>query len=102
MQKWHVLAVCAALLLFGVSLAMAHTAVSGFEYPWRCCSGQDCYEISQMDVEPVSGGWKIKETGEVWPLERVEEPPDGKYHRCSVAGDRGAKTLCLWIPPMGS
>ena len=94
----------ALVLVAGIHGApvQAHEASSGWTYPWRCCSGQDCYEITADDIEKVPGGWRIRATGEVWPDAQTERSPDGLHHRCSVAGDRKQPTICLWIPPEGA
>lgn len=67
-------------------------------YPAYCCSGQDCYEIAQEDVEFVGQGYFIKATGEYFPRDAVPESPDGKFHRCSIGGKREGRTLCIFAP----
>ncbi|MEP9353666.1 hypothetical protein ABLE93_08710 [Xanthobacter sp. KR7-65] len=67
-------------------------------YPAYCCSGQDCYEITQEDVEFAGEGYFIKATGEYFPRTAVPDSPDGKFHRCSVGGKREGRTLCIFAP----
>lgn len=67
-------------------------------YPAYCCSGQDCYEIAQEDVELAGEGYFIKATGEYFPRTAVPDSPDGKFHRCSIGGRREARTLCIFAP----
>ncbi|QRG05882.1 hypothetical protein EZH22_23100 [Xanthobacter dioxanivorans] len=67
-------------------------------YPAYCCSGQDCYEIMQDEVEFAGQGYFIKATGEYFPRDAVPESPDGKFHRCSVGGQKQGRTLCLFAP----
>lgn len=102
------IAVRAITLLFAVPIllwailpqrAWPHDAVTGWQYPYECCSAADCYEITERDVRPVPGGWLIVATGEVRPADKTRQSPDGRYHRCSTAGDPKASTICLFVPP---
>lgn len=93
-------AVVSALLavhLAGVAPAFAHDW-----YPRDCCSGRDCYPVADSDVAWTAGGWLIKATGEVVPHEKARFAPDGRFHRCSVQGKIGERTLCLFVPGLGS
>lgn len=80
------------------ALLVPRTARPHEWYPAYCCSGQDCYEISQEDVEFAGEGYFIKATGEYFPRTAVPESPDGKFHRCSVGGKREGRTLCIFAP----
>ena len=67
-------------------------------YPAYCCSGQDCYEITEADVEVAGEGYFIKATGEYFPRNAIPDSPDGKFHRCSIGGKREGRTLCIFAP----
>lgn len=70
-------------------------------YPPGCCSGKDCYAIPASDVRLVADGWLVIRTNET--IDKRGFSPDGQYHRCSLNGDRDARTICLFIPhPAGS
>lgn len=93
-------------LSLGLSLALAlglaalppRMARAHDWYPAYCCSGQDCYEITEEDVAFVGEGYFIKATGEYIPRTAVPESPDGKFHRCSIGGKKEARTLCIFAP----
>ena len=70
---WLLLA-CAALFVlawyFLASTASAHDAPTGWTYPYSCCSGQDCREVTsgpQGRVRETPQGYQIASTGEVMP-----------------------------------
>lgn len=95
------LARAALKLVFAGCLVTWPFQRAGFAHEWYpayCCSGQDCYEISQEDVELAGEGYFIKATGEYFPRNAVPESPDGKFHRCSIGGKREARTLCIFAP----
>lgn len=77
-------------------------------YPVECCSGLDCAPVSgDVDVTATKGGWRINATGEVLPFgdPRVRQTPaeaHDAYHRCSVSGNVMGRTICLFVPPVGS
>ena len=104
---WLLLA-CAALFVlawyFLASTASAHDAPTGWTYPYSCCSGQDCREVTsgpQGRVRETPQGYQIASTGEVIPYGdiRVKDSPDGAFHWCSVAGAEDTRTICLFVPP---
>ena len=100
----------AAILAAASFLFFAQPALSHDWYPHQCCSGGDCYAISQSDVEALpDGSWEVKETGEIFAapnatsMRKVKFSPDGRYHRCSFNHDIKATSICLFIPlPNGS
>ncbi|MEO5755290.1 MAG: hypothetical protein ABIQ51_00390 [Mesorhizobium sp.] len=73
----------------------------GWTYPYSCCSGYDCREVSQTSISERPDGYVIKGTGEVvaYSDKRIKDSPDGEYHWCSVAGSNDGKTICLFVPP---
>ncbi|MER8639041.1 hypothetical protein [Mesorhizobium sp. M0954] len=87
--------------------ALAHDArptaamPQGWSYPFSCCSGYDCREVSQTSISERPEGYVIKGTGEVvaYSDKRIKNSPDGEYHWCSVAGANDGKTICLFVPP---
>ena len=98
----------AATALAAISLpAAAHDAQptaakpQGWKYPFSCCSGFDCREVSSKQVSEKPEGYVIKGTGEVvtYTDARLKDSPDGEYHWCSVAGADDSRTICLFVPP---
>ncbi|CCV13468.1 hypothetical protein [Mesorhizobium sp. STM 4661] len=101
-----VVALTAATITFASS-ALAHDAKptaampQGWSYPFSCCSGYDCREVSQTSISERPEGYVIKGTGEVvaYSDARIKNSPDGEYHWCSVAGANDGRTICLFVPP---
>jgi hypothetical protein len=95
--------------LLGAMPAAAHDATptaakpSGWSYPFSCCSGYDCREVSQSSIGERPEGYVIEGTGEVLSYQdtRLKDSPDGEYHWCSVAGADNSRTICLFVPPKG-
>ena len=89
--------------------AAAHDAMptaaqpNGWTYPFACCSGYDCREVSDKAISERPEGYVIKGTGEIvgYSDARVKQSPDGEYHWCSVAGSNEGRTICLFVPPRG-
>ena len=87
--------------------AHAHDAVptsakpQGWSYPFACCSGYDCREVSAKAISERPEGYVIKGTGEVvaYSDTRLKDSPDGEYHWCSVSGADDSRTICLFVPP---
>ena len=73
----------------------------GWSYPFSCCSGYDCREVSSRQISEKPEGYVIKGTGEVvaYSDARLKNSPDGEYHWCSVAGADDSRTICLFVPP---
>lgn len=87
--------------------AGAHEAPSGWSYDRACCADYDCRMIEDDAVEVTPEGWRVKATGEVFAFNdrKVRSSPDGSFHRCSHAFARPEapdKTICLYVPGMGS
>ena len=67
-------------------------------YPWECCSGIDCAEISADRVSVSAGGYMVDGKFTV-PYSETRVSPDGQYHACFP----NHETLkCFWAPPPGS
>lgn len=89
--------------------AVAHEAMptaakpNGWSYPFSCCSGYDCREVSKKAISERPEGYVIMGTGEVLAYSdaRVKNSPDGEFHWCSVAGSSSGRTICLFVPPRG-
>ena len=100
--------IAAAVLAVGMSgPAAAHdakptaTMPQGWSYPFACCSGYDCREVSSKAISEKPEGYVIKGTGEIVAYSdgRLKNSPDGEYHWCSVAGADDSRTICLFVPP---
>ena len=98
----------AAILAAGMpGPAAAHDAKptaarpQGWSYPFSCCSGYDCREVSSKAISEKPEGYVIKGTGEIVAYSdgRLKNSPDGEYHWCSVAGADDSRTICLFVPP---
>lgn len=101
-------ALAAVTLAAGMSgIAFAHDAKptsarpQGWSYPFACCSGYDCREVSAKAISERPEGYVIRGTGEVvaYSDARLKDSPDGEYHWCSVAGADDSRTICLFVPP---
>jgi hypothetical protein len=103
------LAVLGALATSSGRPALAHDALptaaqpNGWTYPFSCCSGYDCREVSKKAISERPEGYVILGTGEVvaYTDARVKNSPDGEFHWCSVAGSNNGRTICLFVPPRG-
>lgn len=77
-------------------------------YPVACCSDQDCVPVDgEVDVSASAEGWVIHATGEVIAYDdrRIRTTPadvGASYHRCSMGGKPQGRTICLFVPGMGS
>lgn len=99
-----------AAILFAVltaAPAAAHDAKptpmqpNGWTYPFSCCSGMDCREVTDQAVLEGPRGYVIKLTGELIMSRdtRIKDSPDGHFHQCTVAGEPTGRTICLFVPP---
>jgi hypothetical protein len=80
---------------------LAHTAPSGWAYPYQCCHDRDCRPVHGATVTEGPDGYVIEGTGEVvaYTDSRIKDSPDGDFHWCSVAGNDKTSTICLFVPP---
>lgn len=90
-----------------IPLLLSFSAVGHSFYPPECCSGQDCYEIESSEVRLTKeGAYIVIATNEIFAhpdskteIRKAHFSPDGKYHRCTPNGERGAVyTICLFVP----
>lgn len=84
----------------------------GWRYPWACCSGQDCKDISDKAVQEGPDGYTITIAAGTHPIvkettvfkvpygdPKIKDSPDGLFHLCvsAVSGN----VLCFYVPPRG-
>lgn len=67
-------------------------------YPWECCAGFDCSEISSDRVSVSAAGYVVDGKFTV-PYGETRNSPDGQYHACFPKPDQ---LKCFWAPPPGS
>lgn len=94
--------------------ASAHQAMSGWSYPYTCCSDRDCAEVAPEAVREGAGGYQvtIQPGGHpMWPKVRTDPlvlaipyreskaSPDGHFHLCI---DGAGKLLCFFAAIGGS
>lgn len=75
----------------------------GWNYPWSCCSSQDCSRADN-GISETPDGYVVRQTGELVPYrdKRIKDSPDGEFHWCAHrAGIDAGKTICLFVPPKG-
>lgn len=90
-----------SLIALSIFPSLAHDAPAGWKYPFSCCSGYDCREVSGKAISERPEGYVIQNTGEVlgYTDARLKNSPDGEFHWCSVAGSNDGRTICLFVPP---
>ena len=103
----------AAVLLALAGSALAHSARTGWDYPFACCGGSDCAEIPAAWVRTTRSGfavsippgghpmWGADKAGpfEAFvPADAGQTSPDGLYHICLVpsAATSGLRVACFW------
>ena len=96
-------AIAALSFALSAGVARAHDAPKGWSYPFSCCSGIDCREVTAKAISERPDGYVIEGTGEqiAYNDTRVKNSPDGEFHWCSVAGASDGRTICLFVPPRG-
>lgn len=68
----------------------------------NCCNGEDCRKIvDPNDIEPISGGYRIRPTGEIVDKETTGISPDNAWHICRKS-DTKRTIRCLLVPPGGA
>lgn len=91
-------------LIISVSFAAtadAHSAPSGWLYPYQCCSGRDCQPVHGTAVKEGPEGYVVEITGEVigYHDSRLKISPDGDFHLCMPPGSIRSRAICLFVPP---
>jgi hypothetical protein len=99
-KSWPTIAFAVAL----AALAAANVAHAHSFYESECCSGVDCYPVAEGEITEAPDGYTVKATGEFIDrrLSKVRMSPDGRWHRCSEAGDPARRTLCIYVPGRGA
>lgn len=101
-QLGQMMGLCSLLLLFVVP-ALAHQAPSGWQYPYACCSRQDCRPLKTGEVVYTPGGWNFPATGQTFPEAVAQPSPDKQSHACFVHTMEGLRVRnmgsqpCFWI-----
>jgi len=108
------LAAIVALAAAPARPAAAHQAMSGWSYPYECCSGVDCAELAPAAIREtpdgylvtvVPGGhpmWPVTKPGPLQlavPYRDARPSPDGRFHLCI---DQTGKRLCFFAAIGGS
>lgn len=92
----------AAALICSAGVVFSHSF-----YPMECCHGQDCREIDASEIAYTKeGAYVVIASGEIFahpgstaPIRKARFSPDGRFHRCTPNGERGAVyTICLFVP----
>lgn len=88
-----------ALCILTLSFARAHDAPLGWSYDYECCTNIDCREAK---VREVIDGYVVP-SGELvaYGDKRVKLSKDEYFHWCTVRGEDGTPTLCLYVPNRG-
>ena len=100
-------------LVILTSNARAHSAKSGWVYPYNCCSSVDCSEIPKHTVKQVTGGYQVTLTGAdhhlltpknesfqyFIPFDKVKQSQDEEYHLC-IKSYAHSEYICFFAPPM--
>lgn len=109
-----VLAIAAAVVGVFALLLVAFGARPARAHEWYdsvCCSGQDCFPLGEAEVAVLPGNdYLILRSQEVFAhpnnpqfQRRARWSKDGRFHRCTIAGDRNAPaSICFYVPPPGS
>ncbi len=81
--------------------ADAHSAPSGWFYPYECCSDRDCQPVHGTAVRERPEGYLVQKTGEIigYGDPRLKVSPDGDFHLCLPPGSIRARAICLFVPP---
>lgn len=92
----------------------AHQAMSGWAYPYSCCAGNDCAEVSPAAVQETPAGYVVTVRPGTHPMWRSDRPaplvvripyreakpsPDGHWHIC-INGS--GELLCFFAALGGS
>ncbi|MGQ7793991.1 hypothetical protein ACUN0C_16405 [Faunimonas sp. B44] len=93
----------ARALIAATLLTIPHAPIAAHDwYPKSCCGGEDCEPVAKETIALTSGGWLVKNTGEVIPFSTAKASPDGQYHRCRMrVSQPNSSTRCLFVPDMG-
>jgi hypothetical protein len=107
--------------LMWANSAKAHSAPTGWEYDYDCCSNKDCSELPSEAVQITDNGYVVTVTPDMnnqikatrtytiaYTATGLRESKDGEYHIClrpeyaNNAGEIfGGGVICFYIPPQG-
>lgn len=93
------------------TLAVGHTAATGWAYDRWCCGGQDCQQIHVKDVSVTKDGYLVSiPMGEhmtarrphtkLFGYDEVQESGDEFYHACIIPDTQEFR--CLYVPRVGN
>lgn len=78
--------------------AQAHHAPSGWQYPWSCCSNQDCRPVPCDTLEDIGDGKVLdNENGQTYQKDQVFSSGDSHCHLCTELGKVDGKPICAFI-----
>jgi hypothetical protein len=96
-----------------VLLVSSHSAKAHSFYDPKCCSGTDCAPVSEVNLKPVKGGWRlhiapgehptVKQVIDVlipYGDPKIHPSPDGQPHAC--VGPNTQVIFCIYVPDFGS
>jgi hypothetical protein len=101
------------LRLSAATLALAMSAASSYSHDFwisrghykspadgvHCCGDNDCFIISDTDVQPTAAGWLIRSLSETIPYGESQTSEDGAFWRCKRSdGSR----RCFFAPQPSS
>jgi nitrous oxide reductase accessory protein NosL len=99
--------------VFFIWLLLASTALAHSWYEAECCSGQDCQQVSPMNVKATAAGWLVQLTSKDHPLvkapfstiipydsPKVHKSQDENFHVCF--GPKQQILFCIYVPEMGT
>ncbi|MQW58648.1 hypothetical protein GHK59_21870 [Sinorhizobium meliloti] len=89
------------LIVYVPAEADAHSAPSGWAYPYQCCSDRDCQPVHGAAVVEGPEGYVVEQTGEVigYSDPRLKISPDDEFHLCMRPGSIRFRAICLFVPP---
>lgn len=82
------------IFIFIMALALSWQVKAHSWYPPECCSGQDCAEITHIDLKKGTVSTKHG-TAPITASTKRLESKDNKSHACILGG----RTICLFLAP---
>jgi hypothetical protein len=84
-------------MLAHIPAAQAHTSQSGWQYPWACCSNQDCRPVECDTLEDIGDG-KVRdiENGQTYEKSMVHSSGDHHCHVCTQLGKADGAPICAF------
>lgn len=70
-------------------------------YPTECCSGRDCFKLSEEQVREDDTGWTIVPSGQHIAKGKERQSRDGYYHMCSFDSRPSSPAICFFVPGFG-